>query len=107
VNDPGPGGTGCRDGHRPRPSPVEDPELGLVPSRTATVLGGLVIALVCAALAWWVPAARPWIPLVLALWGALTLAVQAALGHRGRCLARRTVRWWLGPPGALLDPTGD
>jgi hypothetical protein len=71
------------------------------------VLGGLVIALVCAALAWWVPASRPWIPLVLALWGALTLAVQAALGHRGRCLARRTVRWWLGPPGALLDPTGD
>jgi hypothetical protein len=78
-----------------------------VPSRTATVLGGLVIALVGAALAWWVPASRPWIPLVLALWGALTLAVQAALGHRGRCLARRTVRWWLGPPGALLDPTGD
>ncbi len=106
MNEPGPGGTGCRDGHRPRPSPVEDPELGLVPSRTATVLGGVLVALVCGALAWWAPGARPWLALALPLWAAAVLGVQAALGHRGRCLARRTLRWWLGPPGALLDPSG-
>ena len=104
---PLPRGTGCRDGHTGRSGPGENPELGMVPSRTSVWIGAVLVALVAAGLWTWLPGTRPWILAVLGLWWLLTLGVQAALGHRGRCLVRRTGRWMLGPAGALLDPFDD
>jgi hypothetical protein len=68
------------------------------------VLGAFVLALVCGLLWWFFPAVRGWLLAVVGVWWALTLAVQLALGHRGSCLVRRTLRWFFGPAGGLLDP---
>lgn len=100
----GPGGTGCRHGHAARPSPVENPELGLVPSRTSTWFGAVILVLLTA-LAWWLlPGLHAWILAVLGIWWLTTGLVQLGLGHRGVCALRRTMRWFFGPAGALLDP---
>ncbi|MET0740161.1 MAG: hypothetical protein ABWZ26_01245 [Candidatus Nanopelagicales bacterium] len=80
-------------------------ELGLVPARSATVIGAVILALVVAAVAVWAPSS--WLVglLVLLVGGVVgCLVVQLALGHRGWCLIRRTVRWSIGSVGALLDP---
>lgn len=102
---PGPG-TGCRPGsHDTRPSPDVNPELGRVPAKSSCWFGAVVLVVLLALLDWLLPdTARPWIALVLVLWFLVVLVVQLGLGHRGRCLARRTVRWYLGPIGALADP---
>jgi hypothetical protein len=100
----GPGGTGCRDGHHEHPSPAEHPQLGLVPSRTSSWFGAVVLLVVIGLLWWLLPGARIWVLAVLGSWWILTGAVQLALGHRGRCALRRTQRWFFGPAGALLDP---
>ena len=80
-------------------------ELGLVPARSATVIGAVIWALVVTAVAAWAPTS--WLVgllVMLALGVVGCLLVQLALGHRGRCLVRRTVRWSIGSVGALLDP---
>lgn len=100
-------GTGCRRGHTGRSGPGENRELGQVPGRVSAWFGAVVLALVCAALWTWLPVTRPWLPVVLGTWYVVVLAVQAALGHRGTCLVRRTGRWYFGPAGALLDPSED
>ena len=99
------GGTGCHRGHSPRPAPDVHPELGMVPARSACWLGAVVLVLAVLLLAWLLPdAALPWIAGVLLAWFLVVLLTQLALGHRRRCLLRRSVRWFLGPPGALIDP---
>lgn len=98
-------GTGCRPGsHRARPSPDAHPELGMVPARSSCWIGGLVLLVAVLVLYWLVPSWLPWTALVLAGWIAVVAFIQFGLGHRGRCLARRSLRWFLGPIGALLDP---
>lgn len=98
-------GTGCVRGHGPRPSPDVNPVLGMVPAKSSCWFGAVVLVLVVGLLVWLLPdAAVPWIAAALAAWFAVVVLVQLALGHRGSCLWRRSVRWFLGPIGALLDP---
>ncbi len=100
---PGPG-TGCRAGHAARPSPDVNPVLGMVPAKSATWFGAVVLILVVGLLWWLLPATRIWVLLGLLGWVVAVLSIQLALGHRGSCLLRRTVRWFFGPIGALVDP---
>ncbi len=100
-------GTGCRRGHTGRSGPGENRELGQVPGRVSAWFGAVVLGLICAAAWIWLPGARPWLPVVLGTWYAVTLAIQVALGHRGSCMVRRAGRWFFGPAGALLDPSDD
>ena len=94
----------CVAGHDQPRSPANHPELGLVPSRTSTWFGAVVLVLLVGLLGWFVAGLRPWIVAVLGVWWVATLLVQLALGHRGTCALRRTGRWFFGPVGALLDP---
>lgn len=109
ANDPAgvpwPGGTGCRDGHGPPHNPALHPRWGQVPSLSNALIGAGVLA-VLLVLAWWLlPDTAAVVVTALALLGlVVSAAIQAALGHRGRCWRARSWRWWLGPLGALLDP---
>jgi hypothetical protein len=94
----------CVAGHDAPPSPALHPELGMVPSRTSTWFGAVVLLVIAGAVAWFAPGLRTWELAVLGLWWLATLLVQLALGHRATCLVRRTGRWFFGPVGALLDP---
>jgi hypothetical protein len=98
------GGARCAAGHDDPPSPGRHPQLGLVPSRTSTWFGAVVLAVLGGLLWWFATGLRPWIVAVLGTWYLVVLLVQLALGHRGSCLLRRTGRWFFGPVGALLDP---
>jgi hypothetical protein len=97
-------GSRCVAGHDEPPSPARHPELGLVPSRTSTWFGAIVLVLLAGAVAWFAPGLRAWVVAVLGTWWTVTLLVQLGLGHRGACLLRRTGRWFFGPVGAILDP---
>jgi hypothetical protein len=98
-------GTGCTGGHPTRPAPDVNPVLGMVPARSSTWFGGIVLLLAVLLANWLLPdAALPWIALGLAAWFLAVVLIQLALGHRRSCLLRRSVRWFLGPVGALLDP---
>jgi hypothetical protein len=99
--------SGCRAGHPDHRSPALDPELGMVPSRTSAWFGAAVLAVLCAAAWWWLPVVRPWLLAALGTWWVVTGLTQLALGHRGRCALRRTMRWFFGPVGALVDPFDD
>lgn len=71
---------------------------------SAVVIGVLLAAAILTVCRLWLPGFF-W-PLVALLIVGLVVSAgtQAFLGHRGACWAQRTVRWWLGPLGALLDP---
>jgi hypothetical protein len=99
--------SGCRAGHPDVQIPGHDPELGMVPTRSSTVLGAVVLAAVSTAIWVWLPGVRGALVAILVVWLVVTALVQLALGHRGRCALRRTVRWWLGPAGAMLDLWSD
>ncbi|MFZ9988501.1 MAG: hypothetical protein ACO3ID_07660 [Candidatus Nanopelagicales bacterium] len=94
----------CRQGHHVG-HPTEHPRWGNVPSASATVIGALG-SLAVLALAWlWLPRGFFWALVGLAIAGlAVSALAQVALGHRGMCWAQRTIRWWLGPLGTLVDP---
>lgn len=94
----------CAAGHDDPPAPGRHPQLGLVPSRTSTWFGAVVLALVSGLVWWFAAGLRPWVVAVLGTWYVVVLLVQLGLGHRGGCLLRRTGRWFFGPVGALLDP---
>jgi len=94
----------CVSGHDEPPSPARHPDLGLVPSRTSTWFGAIVLGVIAGLLWWFAAGLRPWVIAVLGVWYTTTLLVQLGLGHRGTCLLRRTGRWFFGPAGALLDP---
>jgi hypothetical protein len=105
--DAEPPSSGCRDGHPAILSPAHDRELGMVPSRTSTWFGAVILVAVSSAALWWLPAARGYVLAALGCWWVVTGLVQLALGHRGRCALRRTLRWFFGPAGALVDPFDD
>ena len=90
--------------HDEPPSPARHPQLGLVPSRSSTWFGAVILAVIVSVLAWLAPGLRPWLVAVLGTWWGLTGLVQLALGHRGSCAVRRAGRWFFGPVGAVLDP---
>jgi hypothetical protein len=97
-------GSRCVSGHDQPRSPARHPELGLVPSRTSTWFGAVIVGLLVGLVWWLADSLRPWIVAGLGGWWVVTLLVQVALGHRGACAVRRTGRWFFGPAGALLDP---
>jgi hypothetical protein len=99
-----PSRSGCRDGHPDRRIPGYDAELGMVPARTSAWFGAVILAAASGAIWIWLPGARPWLLAVLGSWWLVTALVQLALGHRGTCALRRTMRWFVGPAGALVDP---
>lgn len=68
------------------------------------MIGALVVALGLGLEAWLWPAAVPWTVALLLAGLLLSALVQLLLGHRGACWLRRSVRWWLGPIGTLIDP---
>ena len=96
---------GCRRGH-PQPTPIgHHPRLGLVPSRSSTVIGSLLWGLILFLVGRFLPAWALEIALLASLAGLVVdVGVQTAAGHRGWCWVRRVVRWFFGPIGALLDP---
>lgn len=94
----------CRGGHNPG-HPEQHPRWGQVPSASSVVIGGLGLAAVLVVIWIWFPHGLFWG--LLALVGAglvVSGAAQAFLGHRGPCWTQRTLRWWLGPVGTLVDP---
>ncbi len=96
---------GCAVDHSAERNPTHHPRWGLVPALSSTVIGGAVLVIAIGVSITWLPTmvtSTLLIVMILAL--ALSAACQAILGHRGRCWATRTVRWWLGPLGSLLDP---
>lgn len=102
-----PSPSGCRDGHPDRRIPGFDPDLGMVPARTSAWFGAVILVAVSVAGWIWLPAVRVWLVAVLGSWWVVTGLVQLALGHRGSCALRRTMRWFFGPAGALVDPFDD
>lgn len=94
----------CRAGHDQPDNPTWHATLGLVPALTSVILGALLLAGVLGLEAWLWPAALP-ATLALIVFGLVVSAVaQLLLGHRGTCWLWRTLRWWLGPVGNLIDP---
>lgn len=94
----------CVAGHDQPRNPTWHPTLGLVPALTSVIFAILLIIVVMALEAWLLPALIPWTVALLILALATSGLVQALLGHRGKCWLWRTLRWWLGPIGALVDP---
>ncbi len=96
---------GCVVDHAADRNPTHHPSWGLVPALTSTLLGGVIVLVLIIASVLWLPVLAT---IVLLITVALALAVsglaQCLLGHRGRCWMQRTVRWWLGPLGSLIDP---
>ncbi len=95
---------GCTAGHDQPHNPTWHPRLGLVPSLTNVIFAVILIVVVIGLEAWLIPAAIPWTVGLLALALAVSALVQFLLGHRGTCWLWRTLRWWLGPVGAVIDP---
>ncbi len=95
----------CRGGHIPG-HPAQHPRWGQVPSASSVVIGMVGFAVILAICWIWLPGLF-WPLIALLVVGLIvSAAVQALLGHRGACWAQRTVRWWLGPVGTLIDPLG-
>lgn len=95
---------GCTAGHDQPHNPTWHPTLGLVPSLTNVIFAVILIVVVFALEVWLLPAALPWTIALLIMALIVSGLVQALLGHRGTCWLWRTLRWWLGPVGALVDP---
>lgn len=94
----------CRSGHDQPHNPTWHPTLGLVPALTSVVFAVLLIAGLLLLEVWLLPALVPWTLGLVAAGLVVSGIVQALLGHRGRCWLYRTLRWWLGPVGTLVDP---
>lgn len=75
-----------------------------MPSLTSVIFSIILIGVVFAVEAWLLPAAIPWTLALLAAALLMSALIQAWLGHRGWCWLWRTLRWWLGPIGELVDP---
>lgn len=95
---------GCRAGHDQPHNPTWHPTLGLVPALTSVILGALLLAAVLGLELWQWPGAIPWTIGVAVVGLVVSGCAQFLLGHRGTCWLRRTLRWWLGPAGNLIDP---
>lgn len=75
-----------------------------MPALTSVVVGVIVVLGVFWLEGWLLPQAVPWTIALLAVGLAFSATTQLLLGHRGMCFVWRTLRWWLGPIGSLLDP---
>ncbi|MFN8125846.1 MAG: hypothetical protein U0R64_04980 [Candidatus Nanopelagicales bacterium] len=96
--------SGCHAGHDQPHNPTWHPTLGLVPALTSVIFALVLVGLVLAAEWWLFPVAVPWTLALLAIGLVASAIVQWVLGHRGWCWWWRTLRWWLGPIGTLVDP---
>lgn len=94
----------CRGGHDQPRNPTWHPTLGLVPALSSVVVGVVVMVGVFWLEAWLLPQALPWTVGLLAAGLLFSGVSQLLLGHRGLCFVWRTLRWWIGPIGSLLDP---
>lgn len=98
------GNTRCRAGHDQPNNPTWHETLGLVPALTSVIIGALLVAILYA-LEWWLlPALISWTTALLLAALVVSGIVQLLLGHRSWCLVWRTLRWWLGSIGTLIDP---
>ena len=97
-------GRRCTAGHDQPHNPTWHPTLGLVPALTSVIFAIILVGIVVAVEAWLVPALIPWTLALLAIGLVVSGIVQFVLGHRGACWLWRTLRWWLGPIGSLIDP---
>lgn len=73
---------------------------------SSVIFGGIVLVIILALEIWLIPSLVPWTIAAIFTGLAISALAQFALGHRGLCWLRRTLRWWLGPVGSLLDPFG-
>lgn len=94
----------CPGDHGEARNPTLHPRLGMVPAMSSVIIGAVALGLVIGASSVWFSAALPYLFGLILLGLLASFAVQLALGHRGRCLVNRTLRWWLGPIGSLIDP---
>lgn len=94
----------CLSGHSQPNNPTWHPALGLVPAMSSVIFGGIILLTVLAIEAWLVPDWIVWTVAVALAGLAVSALAQFMLGHRGWCWLRRTLRWWLGPIGTLMDP---
>ena len=96
---------GCTFDHASDRNPTHHPRWGLVPALSSTVIGALAAAALLVVSALWLPVVVTVLLLTVLGAGLLVSATaQAFLGHRGRCWAERSIRWWLGPVGSVVDP---
>lgn len=99
-----PAGKRCRGGHDQPRNPAFHATLGLVPALSSVILGIVVVIALLGLAAWLLPSAVGWLLALLGIGLLFSAATQFWLGHRGACLVWRTLRWWLGPIGSLVDP---
>lgn len=95
---------GCHAGHDQPHNPTWHPTLGSVPALTSVVFATILVTIVLGVEVWLLPSFVPWTLGLLALGLLVSAIVQFLLGHRGTCWLWRTLRWWLGPIGTLVDP---
>lgn len=76
----------------------------MVPAMSSVIFGVVFVGLVAALLWWLLPWALSFLAAALVLGLGLSFGIQLWLGHRGACLRTRTLRWWLGPLGSIIDP---
>lgn len=91
-------------GHDQPHNPTWHPSLGLVPALSSVVLGALLIGALLWLEAWLLPPAVPWTIGLIVAGLVVSSVTQLLLGHRGTCWLWRSLRWWLGPVGNLVDP---
>lgn len=94
----------CTAGHDQPHNPTWHPTLGLVPALTSVIFALVLVVVILALEAWIAPVLLSWTVGLLLIALVASALVQALLGHRGMCWLWRTLRWWLGPIGALVDP---
>jgi small-conductance mechanosensitive channel len=68
------------------------------------IVGIILLIAIFALELWLLPGLVSWTIAVLLFALFLSAIVQLALGHRGKCWLWRTLRWWIGPVGTLVDP---
>jgi hypothetical protein len=97
-------GASCKSGHDQPDNPTWHPTLGLVPAMTSVVFGAMLLVAIFALEIWLLPVLIGWTVALLAFGLFLSGIAQFALGHRSSCWLWRTLRWWIGPIGTLVDP---
>jgi len=94
----------CTAGHDQPRNPTHHPTLGLVPAASSVVFGGGLFVGLLLLEAWLLPGIIVWTLVVIVAALVVSTITQLMLGHRGWCWLWRSLRWWLGPVGSLIDP---
>lgn len=71
---------------------------------SSVIFGGIILLIVLTLEAFLLPGLVVWTAAAIVAGLVLAALAQFARGHRGWCWLWRTLRWWLGPVGSLLDP---